>query len=221
MQITDHFKAKREKFYADFVSVKDLINHFESSCNDGVDVIASALLTFFEELNQDERPRYGFADDINMSFNEVDRKRESKHLDNLLSKTASGGGLSDVSDHFGWMRQELFSVFSAKGFSVPSDLPQWTGVSKREASLIKDSSSELNGEGYEWLDDPLLPEELSIAITAWNAARVNAEQSGKRVGEFIRDWLKDHHPELPREATIRIAIVANWDKKSGRAKRNR
>lgn len=141
MQVTDYYKAKKEKLHADFVSVKDLIQHYEATSNDGIDVIASALLTFFEELPLNDRPRYGFADDINMSFNELDRVREKSHLDDLLTITATGGGLGDVSDHFGWMRQELFVVFSARGFDVPPDLPPWSGVSsnasRREHLEIK------------------------------------------------------------------------------------
>lgn len=220
MQVTDYFKAKKEKFYADFVSVKDLINHYESASNDGIDAVASALLTFFEDISQDDRPRYGFADDINMSFNELDRVRERDHLEDLLTITATGGGYGDVSDHFGWMRHELFSVFSAKGFEVPSDLPPWSGVSSNASDSIKESALAIKSDGYEWLDHPLFPEELSIAITAWNAAVTNSGQSGKRPGEFIREWLSENYPGLKAEAIKRIATVANWEKIGGRAKKN-
>lgn len=69
-------------------------------------------------------------------------------------------------------------------------------------------------ERYE--DDPRWPDELSIAVTAWNAARNNAERENKRPGAYIREWLAKNCPELTREARKRIATVANWDKSPGR-----
>ncbi len=69
----------------------------------------------------------------------------------------------------------------------------------------------------ELFDNPEFPDELKIAITAWQVAQDSKEQ-GVRPTALITKWLKKMHPNLKKDAITRIVTIANWDKTPGRPK---
>lgn len=67
-------------------------------------------------------------------------------------------------------------------------------------------------------DDPRWPDELGIAIQAWQTVS-RSIKDGEKPGVKLRDWLKEKYGHLSEEAIKRIATVANWDKSPGAPKK--
>lgn len=63
-------------------------------------------------------------------------------------------------------------------------------------------------------ENPNFPEELKIAITAWQSVQYNKPE-GIKPRKQIEDWLEKKHPELSGSAFDRIATIANWGKEPG------
>ncbi|QTO42169.1 hypothetical protein [Burkholderia latens] len=64
---------------------------------------------------------------------------------------------------------------------------------------------------------PVYPQELAIAIAAWEAVTSNgrAAPDGVAAKTAIMSWLSSAYPGLGKEAKERIAVVANWNKRGG------
>lgn len=60
------------------------------------------------------------------------------------------------------------------------------------------------------------PPELDIALQAWRAVSNKPPASAGTVRQRLEAWIKNTRPDLNPEQIKRIAIIANWDKQSGR-----
>lgn len=224
MGLKENREQLRYELNGQFVSVNMLIDALAEAENMEPSEVAAALLVVFEQPDEVKRPALGSIDTMRIVFGQHEFFDPDECQKEVLTEslcTIAKGYEDEYSDRFGWLRDDLFPFLQSHGFDVPLNLPAW----KPQGSLANtdnrgnDDQSD-DHDRYEWMDHPLFPEELSIAITAWNAAVVNSEQSGMRPGEFIRKWLGTNNPGLKAEAIKRIATVANWEKVGGRAKKN-
>ncbi|MFJ5444626.1 hypothetical protein ACIKP9_00130 [Methylobacillus methanolivorans] len=85
----------------------------------------------------------------------------------------------------------------------------------RGLSIVLPTDTGLSGAVT--LDLTELPEELRIAIEAWQALSP-VKIPGKASKGQIEDWLKSHHSALSDSARGRIATVINWNKTGGAPK---
>ncbi len=85
---------------------------------------------------------------------------------------------------------------------------------KKTGLLPDDTNTSL----LKFIDDPRWPDELQLAITVWEEACIKFGPPD-RPKVFMMEWLESKHPELSKDQIERIAMIANWNKKSGRPAR--
>ena len=69
------------------------------------------------------------------------------------------------------------------------------------------------------LDLSQFPEELRVAVEAFNAVRNDPKATaGKSAKQALETWLESNKPELTGNARDRIASVANWQRAGGAPK---
>jgi hypothetical protein len=102
-----------------------------------------------------------------------------------------------------------FSEARMKGklFVMKEDLDRLTGIFSEENLSVM-------------YHDPKWPEELGIAIAAWQYARDNCKE-GDKPKSLIEGWLNSNKStaNLSDAAINRITTIANWDDKPGPAKK--
>lgn len=101
----------------------------------------------------------------------------------------------------------LDALNDGKLFVMKADMDRLSGLSQ-------------DGNLFTMYDDPCWPEELGIAIAAWQNARHNYKD-GDKPSKLIKDWLSSNSAtkDLPKAAVERITTIANWDKNPGPAKK--
>lgn len=213
MGIKDDLEAEQRRLFSEFVSVRTLIESLADDQECSTAEVATFLLNKIETIGRDAFPELLSIDLVRLRVVREVCAEPLMPLWDIASGDSIEGDLNDC----GWKRSEISEFILRAGVSVVPHLPAWKP--RGSSPSVSDNRIVDQGNEYEWLDHPLFPNELSIAITAWNAAVTNSEQSGKRPAEFIRGWLKENNPELKTEAVNRIATVANWDKVGGRSKK--
>ncbi|MBU1363786.1 MAG: hypothetical protein KKE51_08190 [Gammaproteobacteria bacterium] len=218
---------RRDELIKQFVSVENLIEQLSKETGLGIDEVAAEFMQMHQKAGDSDLPVFGSIDESFFRFRGLENAHQHREiLYEMLDETIDGFGHGDRSDHFGWMNDGLIPFLRKIGCDVPIEIPSWQPqemhgpITNTDHHTKIDRSDDSFG-GCEFIDHPLFPEELSIAISAWNAAVVQSEREQMRPGAFIRKWLSDNNPGLTKEAIIRIGTIANWEKNPGRAKSNR
>jgi hypothetical protein len=200
----------------------DLVNYLAIDGDVTPGDAAESLLSLFEKSEASDRPRYGFADEINNSFVEMERIRGVLHLNDLffVSAGTKPAQYADDADHFGWIREELFDFFKNNQIDPPIGLPDWKGTSHPVNCLESAEDQQIEYPTPDDFDHEHWPEELGIAVTAWRAS-TNQDLNEKTPKEFMKELIKTQYPTFTDAKVDRIATVANWDKSPGRPKKNK
>lgn len=224
MGIKERRDQRRDELIKQFVSVENIIEQLSKETGLGIDEVAAEFMEMHQKAEDSDIPVFGSVDESFFRFRGLENAYQHREvLYEMLDETIDGFGHGDCSDHFGWMKEDLLQFLLKIGCDVPSEIPTWQPQELPGPIANADHFSKIDRRddsfgGCEFIDHPLFPDELSIAITAWNAAVVQSERESMRPGAFIRKWLTENNPGLTREAIIRIGTIANWEKNPGRAK---
>ncbi|MBK7415121.1 MAG: hypothetical protein IPJ38_08450 [Dechloromonas sp.] len=218
MKLSEYHLKNQNTFRGEFVSVMDLVNYLAIDGDVTPGDAAESLLSLFGKSEASDRPRYGFADEINNSFVEMERIRGVLHLDDLLFVSAGTkpAKYADDADHFGWIREELLDFFKNKEIDPPIGLPDWKGTS----CLDNSGDHQIEYPTPDDFDHEHWPEELGIAFMAWRVS-TKADLSETTPKESMKKWIKENYAKFKDAKIERIATVANWDKAPGRPKKNK
>ncbi|MBY4833669.1 hypothetical protein [Burkholderia dolosa] len=109
------------------------------------------------------------------------------------------------------------------------DEPGYEELLRQKKALVVQETARRTGRSYQsdaakgsasgLMDpsSPLYPQELAIALTAWQAVTSNGQVApdGVAAKTALMNWLGDAYPSLGKDAKNRIATVANWNKRGG------
>lgn len=160
--------------------------------------------------------------DYSGSLDEFDWCLSLEDADKLLLQTRMNWKLEEVLEHLltesrndgQTLYDESGAVYSKTWKAGYGPLPQMvqSGISQSAASP---EPSMLLGE---LSDDSKWPVELGYALAAWKAVSA-AIQPGQKPGAELDEWLKKTYPDLTDSMRGHIKTVANWDRTSGRGKK--
>ncbi|WP_321951922.1 hypothetical protein [Paraburkholderia bannensis] len=79
------------------------------------------------------------------------------------------------------------------------------------------SPDDAGNRAYLDANSPLYPQELAIAVAAWEAVTSQGKTApdGVAAKAALMNWLNANYPALPEGAKDRISTVANWNKRGG------
>ncbi|WP_186134951.1 hypothetical protein [Burkholderia gladioli] len=126
-----------------------------------------------------------------------------------------------------WANWESYRVVWA-GYTNRKD-PGYDELLRQKKALIVQETARRMGRPYQsdaaanspaGLLDPdgaLYPQELAIALAAWQAVTSNGQiaPDGIAAKAALLNWLGEAYPGLGKDAKDRIATVANWNKRGG------
>lgn len=121
------------------------------------------------------------------------------------------------------LRSEVsINVFGNWAMSIGLDLPD--EFPRKQAELVTKSDKNTEQPEYDQPTNQLggsdpdhenWPDELGIALTAWNAVAVHGQGSGGTPKQRLECWIEKNY-NLKPEQIKRIATICNWDKSRGR-----
>ena len=115
---------RRDELFEQFVSVESLIEEIAGEF--GIDEAADEFMSRHREADDSDLPQFGPIDDSNYKFNPLANAFQHREvLYEMLEDTVEGCVHGDRSDHYGWLRKDLFTFLQKIGMDVPVYLPAW------------------------------------------------------------------------------------------------